>query len=339
MQINDSFHQGLYIANEDRYDQIAYRRCGHSGIDLPSVSIGLWHNFGETDDFQNAAVLLRTAFDLGITHFDLANNYGPPYGAAERTFGTIYKRDFKSYRDELIISSKAGWDMWPGPYGNYGSRKYLIASLDQSLQRMGLDYVDIFYHHRPDPNTPLEETMSALDHLVRQGKALYVGISQYDAELTKKAHGILQRLGTPLLIHQPRYSLLDRWVEDGLLKTLEETGVGAIAFSPLEQGILTDKYLKGLPSNSRAVKDGRYLKPDQITDSILSKVSSLQEIAMKRGQTLAQMSIAWLLKDKRISSVLVGASKKEQLVENVEATKNIEFSGSELAQIEQILDR
>ena len=337
MIINDPYDQGTYIASQDRYQAIAYRRCGRSGIDLPLISLGLWHNFGETDDHQNAVLLLRKAFDLGVTHFDLANNYGPPYGAAETTFGKIFKRDFRNYRDELIISTKAGWDMWPGPYGNFGSRKYLIASLDQSLQRMGLEYVDIFYHHRPDPITPLEETMGALDHIVRQGKALYVGISQYDAHLTAKASQMLNDMGTPLLIHQPRYSMFDRWVEDGLLDELGQQGVGAIAFSPLEQGILTSKYLDGLPGDSRAVRDGRYLKPDEITEEILKKVRALDEVARNRGQSLAQMAIAWLLKDPRITSVLVGASKVQQLIDNVAATSQIEFSSEELSAIENIL--
>jgi L-glyceraldehyde 3-phosphate reductase len=297
----------------------------------------LWHNFGFTDDFKNAENLLKCAFDNGITHFDLANNYGPPYGSAESTFGAIFKKDFKSYRDEMIISSKAGWDMWPGPYGNFGSRKYLISSLDQSLQRMGLDYVDIFYHHRPDPETPMEETMGALDHIVRQGKALYVGISQYSAEETLKATNILKALGTPCLIHQPRYSMLDRWVEDGLLDVLENEGVGAIAFSPLKQGILTDKYLAGFPEDSRAVKDGRYLKTEQIDKELISKVSRLNEIALSRGQSLAQMAIAWLLKDNRITSVLVGASRTEQLLDSLKALDNKEFSEETLIKIEAIL--
>ena len=337
MKINDLHDQGVYVAAENRYDSITYRRCGRSGIDLPAISIGLWHNFGETDDYQNAVELLRAAFDLGITHFDLANNYGPPYGAAEITFGKIFKRDFARYRDELIISSKAGWDMWPGPYGNFGSRKYLIASLDQSLKKMGLDYVDIFYHHRPDPNTPLEETMGALDHIVRQGKALYVGISQYDANQTARAIQILNDMGTQLLIHQPRYNMFDRWVEDGLMDELGGRGVGAIAFSPLEQGVLTNKYLDGIPADSRAKKDGRYLKPEQITEEVITKVRALNDIALERSQSLAQMAIAWLLKDPRITSVLVGASKKQQLIDNVKATKNIDFSQNELNAIEEIL--
>jgi L-glyceraldehyde 3-phosphate reductase len=337
MRIND--HQPLpnYIANDARYDHMPFRRCGKSGIQLPLISLGLWHNFGHNADFKNARTILRQAFDFGITHFDLANNYGPPYGSAEENFGRIMEKDFRPYRDELIISTKAGWDMWPGPYGNLGSKKYLIASLDQSLKRMGLDYVDIFYHHRPDPDTPLEETMGALDHIVRQGKALYVGISQYKAEDTAKAYQILKGLGTPLFIHQPRYSMFDRWVEDGLLDVIGEKGVGSIAFSPLEQGILTDKYLKGIPEDSRIAKDGRYLKESQISDVVISKVKALNEVALNRGQSLAQMAIAWLLKDERITTVLVGVSKPEQLADNVNAVKNLSFSKEELGKIEEIL--
>lgn len=326
-----------YQAEETRYDKMNYRRCGKSGLLLPEISLGLWHNFGFKDDFENSRNLLKCAFDNGIAHFDLANNYGPPYGAAESTFGAIFNKDFMPYRDELIISTKAGWDMWPGPYGNFGSRKYLISSLDQSLQRMGLDYVDIFYHHRPDPETPLEETMGALDHIVRQGKALYVGISQYNAEDTLKATKILKDLGTPCLIHQPKYNMMDRWVENGLLDALENEGVGAIAFSPLQQGILTDKYLKGFPENSRAVKDGRYLKTDQIDKELIAKVNQLNEIAISRGQSLAQMAIAWLLKDKRITSVLVGASRTEQLLDSLKALDNLEFSTETLKKIEAVL--
>lgn len=337
MKINDHNALKPYQPVQERYDNMPYRRCGRSGIDLPLISLGLWHNFGHTDDFKNQRTLLRRAFDLGITHFDLANNYGPPFGAAEENFGRILQKDFLGYRDELIISSKAGWDMWPGPYGNFGSRKYLIASLDQSLKRMGLDYVDIFYHHRPDPDTPLEETMGALDHVVRQGKALYVGISQYSAEETAKAARILKSLGTPCLIHQPRYSMLDRWVEGGLLDVLEEEGIGAIAFSPLEQGILTSKYLDGFPDDSRAVRDGRYLQMDRITPELLAKVKRLNEMAGKRGQSLAQMAIAWLLKDPRITTVLVGASRVGQLEDNVNALANLSFSKEELDGIELIL--
>jgi len=326
-----------YYPRKDRYEKMIYRRTGRSGLLLPVISIGLWHNFGFEDNFENATNILKTAFDNGITHFDLANNYGPPYGAAETNFGKIFSYDFKSIRDELIISTKAGWDMWPGPYGNFGSRKYLIASLDQSLKRMGLDYVDIFYHHRPDPDTPLEETMGALDYIVKQGKALYVGISQYSAEETRKAVKILRKLGTPCLIHQPRYNMLDRWIEGGLLDVLEKEGVGSVAFSPLNQGVLTDKYLKGFPKDSRAVKDGRYLKFEQINKEILSKVEKLNIMAKSRNQSLAQMAISWLLKDKRITSVLVGASSRTQLLDSLKALDNLEFSKKSLDQIEQIL--
>lgn len=326
-----------YKASENRYEKMQYRRCGKSGILLPLLSLGLWHNFGDKDNFDNAKSLLRTAFDHGITHFDLANNYGPPYGSAEKNFGKIFKQDFKAYRDELLISTKAGWDMWPGPYGNFGSRKYLIASLDQSLKRMGLDYVDIFYHHRPDPETPLEETMGALDQVVRQGKALYVGISQYSADDTKKAAKILKAQGTPSLIHQPRYNMLDRWVENGLLDTLESEGIGSIAFSPLEQGVLTSKYLKGIPEDSRAATEGSYLDKSNITPELIEKVRKLNEIAQARSQSLAQMAIAWLLKDSRISSVLIGTSKVIQLKDNISALNNLKFSAEELQNIEEIL--
>lgn len=337
MKINDQDPLLPYQPVPDRYASMKYRRCGNSGLDLPMISLGLWHNFGHSDDFKNGRNILRTAFDLGITHFDLANNYGPPYGSAEENFGRIFAKDFKALRDELIISSKAGWDMWPGPYGNFGSKKYLMASLDQSLKRMGLDYVDIFYHHRPDPKTPLEETMGALDLMVRQGKALYVGISQYNAEDTARASRILKDLGTPCLIHQPRYSMMDRWVEDGLLDTLESEGIGAIAFSPLEQGLLTNKYLNGFPEDSRAVKDGRYLNTEKITPELLAKVEKLNGLARNRGQSLAQMAIAWLLKDQRITSVLVGVSKPEQLRDNVDSLNNLDFSDTEIGEIEQIL--
>lgn len=337
MNINDHNPLPPYLPSTDRYAQMKYRRTGKSGLLLPEISLGLWHNFGHNADFTLGRKILRRAFDLGISHFDLANNYGPPYGSAEENFGRILKKDFLPFRDELIISSKAGWDMWPGPYGNMGSKKYLIASCDQSLKRMGLDYVDIFYHHRPDPETPLEETMGALDLLVRQGKALYVGISQYSAEDTARAYKILKELGTPLLIHQPRYSMMDRWVEDGLLDVLGENGIGSIAFSPLEQGMLTDKYLKGIPEDSRAAKDGRYLKPEQIGGEKLEQIRQLNEVAISRGQTLAQMAIAWLLKDSRITSVLVGVSKPEQLDDNVNAVKNTQFSDSEVSKIKGIL--
>lgn len=337
MNINDASPLPFYEAAASRYDTMKFRRCGKSGIRLPMISLGLWHNFGHDDSFSNARQMLRTAFDMGITHFDLANNYGPPYGSAEETFGRIFQKDFARYRDELIISSKAGWDMWPGPYGNFGSRKYLVASLDQSLKRMGIDYVDIFYHHRPDPETPLEETMGALHHLVQQGKALYVGISQYSAEDTAKAYDILREMGTPMLIHQPRYSMFDRWVEGGLLDVLEEKGIGSIAFSPLEQGILTNKYLKGFPKDSRAVKDGRYLKTNEISEEVLNKVRSLNEIAEARGQTMAQLAIAWILKDERITTVLVGASRVSQVIDNVKTLDNLDFSAEELEKIEAIL--
>ncbi|SIN79351.1 L-glyceraldehyde 3-phosphate reductase [Algoriphagus halophilus] len=337
MKINDHNPLPTYHADSERYDHMKFRKCGNSGLKLPEISLGLWHNFGHNADFTLGRKILRRAFDLGITHFDLANNYGPPYGSAEENFGRIFQKDFKAYRDELLISSKAGWDMWPGPYGNFGSKKYLIASLDQSLQRMGLDYVDIFYHHRPDPETPLEETMGALDQIVRQGKALYVGISQYSAEDTIKAYDILKKMGTPLLIHQPRYSMLDRWVEGGLLDAIGERGIGSIAFSPLEQGMLTSKYLKGIPEDSRAAKDGRYLKAEQISEEKLSMISKLNGIAKTRDQSLAQMAIAWLLKDPRITSVLVGVSKPEQLDDNVAAINNTVFGPAEIEQIKSII--
>ena len=325
-----------YIADSNRYEKMNYRRTGNSGLLLPEISLGLWHNFGKNDDFKNARNLLKCAFDHGITHFDLANNYGPPYGSAETTFGKILKKDFKSYRDEIIISSKAGYDMWDGPYGNFGSKKYLTASLDQSLQRMKLDYVDIFYHHRPDYDTPLEETMGTLDLMVRQGKALYIGLSNYQPEEAKEAFKILKDLGTPCLIHQPRYSLFDRWIEDGLLDVLEKSKVGAICFSPLAQGMLTDKYINGLPKDSRAVKDGRYLKTDKVME-MLPKIKSLNEVAEARNQNLAQMAISWILKDERITSVLIGASKTSQILDCVAATKNTQFTKDELNRINSIL--
>lgn len=337
MRINDNHTPGPYRAADTRYDHMAYRRCGKSGLLLPALSLGLWHNFGHTDDLENARLLLRTAFDHGITHFDLANNYGPPYGAAEENFGRLFRQDFAPYRDELLLSTKAGWDMWPGPYGNLGSRKYLIASLDQSLRRMGVDYVDIFYHHRPDPDTPLEETMGALADIVRQGKALYVGISQYKAADTARAAQLLRDAGVPLLIHQPRYSMLDRWVEGGLLDELDRQGMGAIAFSPLEQGLLTDRYLHGLPADSRAVRDGRYLNTSKITPDRLQQIGQLHSIAQTRGQSLAQMAIAWLLKDKRITSVLVGASRPAQLLDNLGALQGLSFSDEERNHIEEVL--
>ena len=328
--------KGKYVADKNRYEKMKYRRTGKSGLLLPELSLGLWHNFGEKDDFKNARNLLKCAFDNGITHFDLANNYGPPYGSAETTFGKILKKDFKNYRDELIISSKAGYDMWEGPYGNFGSKKYLISSLDQSLQRMNLDYVDVFYHHRPDYDTPLEETMGALDLIVRQGKALYVGISNYQPKEAEKAFTILKDLGTPCLIHQPRYSLFDRWIENGLLDLLGNSGVGAICFSPLAQGMLTDKYINGLPKDSRAVKDGRYLKTDKVLE-MLPKINALNEVAKSRNQNLAQMAISWILKDERITSVLIGASKTSQILDSVKATENTVFSKDELANINSIL--
>ena len=318
-----------------------YRRCGNSGLKLPLISLGLWHNFGEIDDYENCREILHTAFDNGITHFDLANNYGPPPGAAEELFGKIFKEDFKSYRDELIISSKAGWQMWEGPYGDWGSKKYLVASLDQSLQRMGLDYVDIFYHHRPDPLTPLEETMTALDLIVRQGKALYVGISSYHPKEAAKAFKILKRLGTPCLIHQPRYSMLDRWVENGLLDLLEKEEVGCITFSSLAQGLLTDKYLYGIPADSRV---GRHLEngaiaESQVTDAVLQKVKQLNRLALERTQTLAQMALAWVLKDERITSVILGASKPQQVINGIESIKNYHFTKKELKKIDGILEQ
>jgi L-glyceraldehyde 3-phosphate reductase len=318
-----------------------YRRCGNSGIKLPLISLGLWHNFGKKDDTENCREILRTAFDNGITHFDLANNYGPPPGAAEEVFGKILNTDFKNHRDELIISSKAGWKMWEGPYGDWGSKKYLTASLDQSLWRLGISYVDIFYHHRPDPETPLEETMAALDLMVRQGKALYVGISSYRPEEAKKAIEILKQLGTPCLIHQPRYSMLDRWVEDGLLDLLEKEQVGCIAFSSLAQGLLTNKYLKGIPKSSRA---GRHLEngaitENQVTKEVIEKAKKLNEIAASRKQSLAQMALAWVLKDERITSVILGASKPRQVLESIGAIKNIHFSKEELEKIDWILKK
>jgi len=323
-----------YFPNQERYETMTFRRCGRSGLQLPLVSLGLWHNFGGYSAFENSRQMLRTAFDLGITHFDLANNYGPPPGSAEENFGRIFEQDFKPYRDELILSTKAGYYMWQGPYGEWGSRKYLIASLDQSLKRMGLDYVDIFYSHRYDPNTPLEETMQALDQVVRQGKALYVGISSYGPEKTREAVQILDDLGTPCLIHQSSYSMLNRWVEDELLDVLEDTGIGLIAFSPLAQGMLSDKYLDGIPEDSR-IKRGGALDESQLTEENIRRIKALNEIAKRRNQTLAQMALAWVLRDERVVSVLVGASKPEQVVENVEALNNLAFSAEELAEIEK----
>ncbi|MDN5217209.1 L-glyceraldehyde 3-phosphate reductase [Fulvivirgaceae bacterium BMA12] len=326
-----------YKADVKRYDSMQYRRCGRSGILLPAISLGLWHNFGSIDNFENGRGIVRKAFDLGITHFDLANNYGPVYGSAEENFGRILKKDFKSYRDEMIISSKAGWDMWPGPYGNFGSKKYLVASLDQSLKRMGLEYVDIFYHHRPDPETPVEETMGALDLIARQGKALYVGISMYDKDQTAEAVKVLKELGTPCFIHQPNYSMFDRWIEGGLLEELERSGTGCIVFSPLQQGLLTNKYLHGIPEDSRAAKESGYLQKDSITPEKIDKVKALNELATSRGQSLAQMAIAWLLKDQRVTSVLMGVSSEKQLLDNVNSLDNLEFSTQEIEKIEQIL--
>ena len=326
-----------YLPNEGRYDTMLYNRCGKSGLKLPAISLGLWHNFGGVDEFENSRAMIRRAFDLGITHFDLANNYGPPPGSAEENFGRILKADFAGYRDEMIISTKAGYRMWPGPYGEWGSKKNLIASLDQSLKRMGIDYVDIFYSHRPDPDTPLEETMGALDLAVRQGKALYVGISSYDAKQTKEAIEILKELGTPCLIHQPSYSMLNRWIEDGLQDVLEEEGVGSIAFCPLAQGLLTDKYLSGIPGDSRAAKPTGALSSDQITEDKLEKIKALNHMASQRGQSLAQMALAWVLRDGKVTSALIGASKVSQIEENVAALDNLEFTQGELAQIEKIL--
>ncbi|GAB7089445.1 L-glyceraldehyde 3-phosphate reductase [Marinifilum fragile] len=327
----------MYKANEDRYENMPYRRCGRSGLLLPAISLGLWHNFGHVDLYDNFKQILFRAFDRGITHFDLANNYGPPPGSAEENFGKILREHLSHYRDEMIISTKAGYHMWSGPYGDWGSRKYLIASLDQSLKRMGLDYVDIFYSHRPDPNTPLEETMMALDHVVRQGKALYAGISNYNADQTREAARILRELGTPCLIHQPRYSMFDRWVEDGLLDQIEKDGIGSIVFSPLAQGLLTNKYLKGIPENSRAAKSHGFLQKEQITDKVIDKVKALNQMAEKRGQSLAQMAIAWLLKDERVTSVLIGASSVSQLDQNIDSVNNLDFEIFELEEIEEIL--
>ncbi|MFT4111830.1 L-glyceraldehyde 3-phosphate reductase [Silvibacterium sp.] len=323
-----------YEPNSKRYDAATFRRCGHSGLVLPPVSLGLWQNFGGADVFETGRAVLRRAFDRGVTHFDLANNYGPPYGSAEENFGEILRKDFKPYRNELVISTKAGWDMWPGPYGIGGSRKYLRASLDDSLKRMGLDYVDIFYSHRPSPETPLEETMGALATAVRQGKALYVGISSYSPEATREAAAILKSEGVPLLIHQPSYSLLNRWIEDGLLSTLDELGVGCIAFSPLAQGLLTDKYLKGVPQNSRASAAGSFQK-EFLNAENLKRIRALSNIAKKRGQTLAQMAIAWTLRDPRVTSALIGARNVEQLDNSLDALKKLKFTDAELKEIDR----
>ncbi|WP_298300530.1 L-glyceraldehyde 3-phosphate reductase [Hydrotalea sp.] len=328
-----------YSPGQHRYEEMEYRRCGQSGLLLPALSLGLWHNFGDIDSQANARAILRLAFDKGITHFDLANNYGPPPGSAESNFGKIFKEDFLPFRDELIISTKAGWKMWEGPYGDYGSKKYLMASLDQSLKRMGLDYVDIFYHHRPDSNTPLEETMATLHLMVQQGKALYVGISSYPPAEAEKAFQLLQQMGTHCLIHQPRYSLLDRWVEDGLLDILARNGVGAIAFSPLAQGVLTNKYLNGIPADSRAAshRGNGAIEENVITPQLIQKLNALNAIAGKRNQSLAQMALAWVLKDKRITSVLIGVSKAAQLTDSLMALNNYAFSQEELQNIDSIL--
>ncbi|WP_447875435.1 L-glyceraldehyde 3-phosphate reductase [Serratia fonticola] len=327
----------VYQAESARYQNMEYRRCGRSGLQLPTVSLGMWHNFGDSSLYDNARSLVHRAFDLGITHFDLANNYGPPPGSAEENFGRILHQDLQPYRDELIISSKAGYTMWPGPYGDWGSKKYLVASLNQSLQRMRLDYVDIFYHHRPDPDTPLEETMAALDLIVRQGKALYVGLSNYPAERARQAFAILQQLGTPCVIHQPKYSMFERWVEPELLDTLEEHGVGSIAFSPLAGGMLTDRYLQGIPPDSRAASGSRSLTPEQITEAKLQKVRQLNALAEQRGQKLSQMALAWVLRNDRVTSVLIGASKVSQIEDAVGMLANRKFSPEEIAKIEQIL--
>lgn len=327
-----------YLPSSERYSDMKYNKCGNSGIKLPAISLGLWHNFGGTDTFENGRALIHRAFDLGITHFDLANNYGPPPGSAEETFGKILKQDLQNYRDELIISTKAGYTMWPGPYGDWGSKKYLVSSLDQSLKRMNLDYVDIYYHHRPDPNTPLEETMAALDLIVRQGKALYVGLSNYKPQQTKEAVAILKRLGTPCLIHQPSYSMFNRWIEDGLLDILEEEGIGSIVFKPLDQGLLTTKYLNGIPKDSRAAGHSPFLNSKDITMEKLNKISKLNELAKERNQSLPQLALAWVLRGGHVTSALIGASKVSQLEDNVAALNNLEFSGEELLRIENILN-
>ncbi|MBU3177900.1 L-glyceraldehyde 3-phosphate reductase [Clostridium estertheticum] len=326
-----------YVSNNKKYLTMKYNKCGNSGLKLSAISLGLWHNFGYSDSFENSRALIHKAFDLGITHFDLANNYGPPPGSAEETFGKILKQDLSGYRDELVISTKAGYTMWPGPYGDWGSKKYLVSSLDQSLKRTGLDYVDIFYHHRPDPNTPLEETMSALDLIVKQGKALYVGLSNYKPAETKRASAILKQLGTPCLIHQPSYSMFNRWIEDGLQDVLEQEGIGSIAFKPLQQGLLTTKYLKGIPKDSRAAGNSAFLHSEDITKEQLEKVSKLNVLAMERSQTLPQLALAWVLRGGHVTSALIGASKVSQIEDNVGALNNLDFSAGELERIEQIL--
>lgn len=327
----------MYTPSETRYDTMSYRRCGRSGLLLPALSLGLWHNFGDITPFGVQQSLLRTAFDNGITHFDLANNYGPPYGEAERNFGLHMERDWRPHRDELVISTKAGYDMWRGPYGDHGSRKYLMASLDQSLKRMHVDYVDIFYHHRPDPETPIEETMQALHDVVRSGKALYVGISNYNAEQTDAAIRTLRAMGTPMLIHQPNYNMFNRWIEGGLTDVLRREGVGCVAFAPLANGTLTAKYLKGIPADSRAAHDPRYLKPGDITPEKLAKIAKLNELAAARGQTLAQMALSWTLRDSVVTTALIGASKPEQIIENVKALDAPALTGEELRQIDDVL--
>lgn len=327
----------MYSPSASRYDTMRYNRCGRSGIKLPIIALGLWHNFGGVDVFENSRAMIHRAFDLGITHFDLANNYGPPFGSAEENFGRILQHDLARYRDELIISTKAGWDMWPGPYGNFGSRKYLIASLEQSLKRMGLDYVDIFYHHRPDPETPLEETLGALDHIVRSGKALYAGISSYDAPRTKQAAQILRQLGTPCLIHQPVYHMFNRWIEDDLLGVLENEGIGCIVFSPLAQGLLTDRYLSGIPEDSRAGRPTGFLRSKDVTETKIDKVRQLKALAQQRGQSIAQLAVAWTLRHASITSALIGASRVSQIEELVAAPNNLHFTVDELKRIDDIL--
>jgi L-glyceraldehyde 3-phosphate reductase len=331
---NAALGQTLYVPDEQRYERIPYRRCGRSGLQLPAISLGLWQNFGDDRPLQNSRAMLRRAFDLGITHFDLANNYGPPYGSAESNFGRIFEEDFEPYRHELIISTKAGYDMWPGPYGEYGSRKYLLASLDESLRRMRLDYVDIFYSHRFDSRTPLEETMGALDAAVRSGKARYVGISSYGPKRAEEAARILRELGTPLLIHQPSYSMLNRWIEQGLLDVLDREGAGAIVFSPLAQGLLTDRYISGIDEDSR-VRRGHYFSEQLVTEENLARVRALNEIAQRRGQTLAQLAVAWALRDPRVTSALLGASSVQQLEQNVAALQRLDFDADELAEIDR----
>lgn len=323
-----------YAASPERYNTMRYNKTGNSGLKLPALSLGLWHNFGQLTPFETQRTLCRAAFDMGITHFDLANNYGPPYGEAERNFGQLMQRDFAPYRDEMVISTKAGWDMWPGPYGDLGSKKYLVASLNQSLTRLHVDYVDIFYHHRPDPNTPLEETLGALDLLVRQGKALYVGISQYSAEDTQKAIAIFKQMGTPFIIHQPRYNMLDRWVENGLLDVLDADGIGCIVFSPLAQGLLTGKYINGIPENSRIGKDPRYLQAKQVTPELVAALQKLNALAQQRGQSLTQMALSWVLRRPTVTSALIGASSPQQLQENAAALQNLHFTAEELGMID-----